>query len=64
MPHEANISMLNFLGQVVLNEDVSAIKGYNVKRLDVSHLPEGSYLMKLTTGTETKTKVVVLFRSK
>jgi hypothetical protein len=63
-PHEANVRMLNFLGQVVLSQDISAIKGFNSKKLDVSHLPEGSYLLELVTEFETETKIVVLFRTK
>jgi hypothetical protein len=37
--------------------------GYNTDKLDVSSIPEGSYLMQIKTGKEILTKVIVIVRN-
>ena len=61
---EVEITMTNFLGQVVLRDEMDAAKGFNNRKLDVTSLPEGSYLLQLTSEDEIKTKILVLFRNK
>jgi hypothetical protein len=61
---EVQYVMTNFLGQVVLNENMKAVKGFNSRKVDVSTLPDGSYLMQLVSEKETRSRILVLFRNK
>ncbi len=59
---EIRFSLINFLGQDLLNEKIVARKGYNMQNIDVSHIPEGSYLMEVKSEMGMYTKVVVIIR--
>lgn len=63
LDHEVEYVMTNFLGQVVLSEGIKAVKGFNSRKIDVSNLPDGSYLMQLVSEKETRTRILVLFRN-
>ncbi len=54
--------LINFLGQTSLSDQIDAIRGYNAQKIDISLIPEGSYLMEVKTQTEMYTKVVVILR--
>ena len=58
-----SISLVNFLGQVILAEEMNVIKGSNSHRVDVSQIPEGGYLLQLKTEQGTYTKVVMVIRN-
>ncbi|MEO6131506.1 MAG: T9SS type A sorting domain-containing protein, partial [Saprospiraceae bacterium] len=55
-------TLTNFLGQVMLSDQLNARIGFNTRKLDVAALPQGSYLLELKSETEIHTKVVVLLR--
>ncbi|MEP6795312.1 MAG: T9SS type A sorting domain-containing protein, partial [Saprospiraceae bacterium] len=59
---QINFRLINFLGQDMRSDNINAQKGYNMQRIDVSHLPEGSYLMEMKTEGAMYTKVVVILR--
>ncbi|MGB3080211.1 MAG: T9SS type A sorting domain-containing protein, partial [Saprospiraceae bacterium] len=59
---EIQMRLINFLGQEMLREKIDARKGSNIQTIDVSHIPEGSYLMEVKTDSEMYTKVVVIIR--
>lgn len=58
-----SISLVNFLGQVLLAEEMNVIKGSNRHSMDVSQIPEGGYLLQLKTEQGTYTKVVMVIRN-
>ena len=58
-----SISLVNFVGQIILSEEINVIKGSNSHSMDVSHIPEGGYLMQLKTKQGTYTKVVMVIRN-
>ncbi|MEO5906195.1 MAG: T9SS type A sorting domain-containing protein, partial [Saprospiraceae bacterium] len=53
----------NFLGQVVMKDKLSALKGFNKHTIDVSAIPEGTYLVQVKTDNETHTKKMVIIRT-
>lgn len=60
---EVTFSFMNLLGGLVAQGKIEAQKGGNTHQVDVSNLPEGSYLMQLKTRDETHTKVMVIMRN-
>ena len=60
---DVQISMTNSLGQIVMQERMNAIKGFNSKKIDVSHLTEGGYQIQLISQKEIRSKTVVLLRN-
>ena len=58
-----SIALVNFLGQVLLAEEMNVIKGSNRHSMDVSQIPEGGYLLQLKTEQGTYTKVVMVIRN-
>jgi hypothetical protein len=56
------ISFTNYLGQVVKVDEVDAHKGVNTRRIDVSNIPEGTYLMQVKTEKEVHTNTIVIMR--
>jgi hypothetical protein len=63
MAHEVEFTLTNYLGQVVASEKFDAAKGFNSRKIDVSKLAEGNYLLQLISETETRTKMLLLFRN-
>ncbi len=61
--HEVQFTLTNFLGQIVLSDKIQAVKGFNSRKLDVSHLPEGGYLMQVVAEKEMRTKILVLLQN-
>jgi hypothetical protein len=61
--HDVQLSLVNFLGQNILTDELSAQKGSNKYNIDVSKIPEGGYLMEMKTEKEVYTKVVVILRN-
>jgi len=57
---EVEFSLINFLGQVILRDKISAYKGFNAHKIDVTKIIEGSYLLQLKTKEEMHTKVIVI----
>lgn len=62
MGHPIEITMVNLLNQSVLRDKFTTQSGYNIHQLDVSRLPEGSYIMEVRTASEIKTKVIVVLK--
>jgi len=61
--HDIQLNLVNFLGQNVMSEELSAHKGSNKYNIDVSKIPEGGYLMEMKTEKEVYTKIVVILRN-
>ncbi|MDA3866882.1 MAG: T9SS type A sorting domain-containing protein [Salinivirgaceae bacterium] len=53
---EGTLSILNFEGKAVLNEQVSSV---GVLSLDISHLPTGIYLCRYSNASEIKTVKII-----
>jgi len=62
-PQEVEFTLLNFLGQVILTDKIDAIKGYNSRKVDVSEIPEGGYLMQIKSERAMYSKVVVILHN-
>lgn len=56
-------SFTNFLGQVVLEESMDAKKGHNTNKIDVSNLPDGTYLIQVKTEKEMHVKTLVIIQN-
>ncbi len=59
---EVKYRLINFLGQVMLRDKTNARKGANTQKVDLSKIPEGSYLMEIRTEKEMYAKVIVVMR--
>jgi hypothetical protein len=59
---DVNFMIVNFLGHVEKLERISARKGFNSYKVDVSQLTEGSYMLKFQTNNEIHSKVIVIMR--
>ncbi|MEO6131464.1 MAG: T9SS type A sorting domain-containing protein, partial [Saprospiraceae bacterium] len=55
---EVKFTLMNYLGQIVLTDKINANKGYNSQKVDVAKLPEGSYLLEVTSDRSMYTKVI------
>jgi hypothetical protein len=53
---------MNFLGEVVLTDHMKAHVGKNSRKIDVTKLPEGTYLFQVMTDKEVHAKGVVIMR--
>ncbi|HZV67893.1 MAG TPA: T9SS type A sorting domain-containing protein [Saprospiraceae bacterium] len=63
MSQEINFRLINFLGQVSLIDKINARDGYNAEKIDIAHVPDGSYLMEVKTDRDIYTKMVVILRN-
>jgi len=59
---DVEISFLNFLGEVVLTDQMKAHVGVNTRKIDVTKLPPGTYLFQVKTDKEIHAKGVVIMR--
>jgi len=60
---QIQFTLTDFIGRIHLNVTENVIPGSNNYRIDVSHMPEGTYLLQTRSGTSAiKAKVVVLLR--
>lgn len=59
---DVSMSMSDVLGRVVWVDEVDAVKGFNTKNIDVSHLPSGSYMLTLFDGDGATSKMFVIAR--
>ncbi len=57
------ISILNLIGQKVSGEILEAAKGENKSQIDMSTLPEGTYLIEASTKTERLVRRVVIMHN-
>ncbi|MBK9982802.1 MAG: T9SS type A sorting domain-containing protein [Saprospiraceae bacterium] len=60
---DVKFTLLNYLGQVIHTDQINAHKGYNSKKVDVSSIPEGSYLMQVKSDRSMYTKVIVILHN-
>ncbi len=56
---DATLTLINTDGQQLQTSTLKATKGLNLRRLDMSNVPTGDYLLKVTMGTEVQTIKVV-----
>lgn len=56
----AEISIVNRLGSVLLKKSTTVTEGENIKKIDVSALPDGIYIVKLKTATGVQTAKLVV----
>jgi len=59
---DVEISFINFLGEVVLTDQMKAHVGANTRKIDVTKLPEGTYLFQVKTDKEIHAKGIVIMR--
>jgi hypothetical protein len=59
---DVEISFINFLGVEVLTEHMKANVGVNTRKIDVTKLPEGTYLFQVKTDKEIHVKGIVIMR--
>ncbi len=60
---EVKYRLINFLGQVMLDDKIEARKGPNTQKIDVSGVPDGSYLMEMKTEGEMYSRVVIVLHN-
>lgn len=58
--NKGNITIFNFSGQIVHQTDITKTQGFFKKDLDLSRLRPGIYLVKLTVGSYTESKKLIL----
>jgi hypothetical protein len=61
--NKVTYSFINLLGQEIFSDQINAAKGFNAQRIDISLIPEGTYLVRVKTEKELHTKVVVIMRN-
>jgi hypothetical protein len=59
---DVEISFINFLGEVVLTDHMKSHVGANTRKIDVTKLPEGTYLFQVKTDKEIHAKGIVIMR--
>lgn len=52
-PEEVKLNLYDLTGKMVLSETINALEGNNTFDFDVTNLPTGFYLYKITTGSQT-----------
>jgi hypothetical protein len=62
LEQDVQVSLVNFMGQTMLREDMTAAKGMTNHQMDVSKIPEGGYMMQLRSGKDIYTKVIMVIR--
>jgi hypothetical protein len=60
VPETINLMLINGMGQIVLEAKELPVKGKFHRRLDLNHLPNGPYLLKIQSGSAVCSKVLVL----
>jgi hypothetical protein len=58
--HEVKLTLMNLLGQEIMVDKMDARKGFNARKIDISKVPDGSYLMQIKSEKEMYSKVVVI----
>jgi len=53
------MSITDVTGRVVINKSVNAVKGNNEFYLDLANLPTGTYMTRLSSGTENISQVII-----
>ncbi|MBP7239742.1 MAG: T9SS type A sorting domain-containing protein, partial [Saprospiraceae bacterium] len=56
------VSLMNFMGQTLMRDDIKAAKGTTTHQVDISKIPEGGYMMQLQTEGELYTKIIMVIR--
>ena len=59
---DVEIRFLNFLGEVILTDHMQPHVGANTRKIDVTKLPEGTYLFQVKTDKEIHAKGIVIMR--
>jgi hypothetical protein len=61
---EVEIILTNFLGQIVHRDEMDAIKGTNHRKMDVSAIPDGTYLLQVKKDDVIHAKPVVIIHNR
>ncbi len=56
------VSLLNFMGQTLIHNDLKVAIGTTTHQLDISKIPEGGYMIQLRTDDDRYTKVLMIMR--
>jgi hypothetical protein len=59
---DVQVSLVNFMGQTLLQDEINAVKGISIHQMDVSKIPEGGYMMQLRSGNDRYTKIIMVIR--
>lgn len=59
---QVELRLLNFLGQVIFSDEMYVIKGFNLRKIDVAKIPDGSYMLEVKTNKEIHSNVIVIIR--
>ncbi len=62
LEQDIQVSLVNFMGQTMLRDDIIAAKGITNHQMDVSKIPEGGYMIQLRSGNDLYTKVIMVIR--
>ncbi|MBK9105719.1 MAG: T9SS type A sorting domain-containing protein [Saprospiraceae bacterium] len=62
LDQHVQVSLINFVGQTLLRDDLKVAKGTTTHQLDVSKVPEGGYMIQLRTDSDRYTKVLMIMR--
>ncbi len=63
LDQDVHISLMNFMGQTLLRDDIMATKGITTHQTDISKIPEGGYMLQLRTEADRYTKVLIIIRN-
>ena len=63
LDQDVQVSLMNFMGQVILYDDIKATMGITTHRIDISKIPEGGYIIQLRTDADRYTKVLMIMRN-
>jgi hypothetical protein len=63
LDQDVQMAMMNFLGQVILHDNIKAAKGITTHQIDISKIPEGGYIIQLRTDADRYTEVLMIIRS-
>ena len=60
LDQDVQMSLMNFMGQVLLRDDIEASKGTTTHQIDISKISEGGYIIQLRTDADRYTKVLMI----
>ena len=62
LDQHVQVSLMNFMGQTLLRDDLKVAKGTTTHQVDISNIPEGGYMIQLRTDDDRYTKVLMIMR--
>jgi PKD repeat protein len=55
-----DVTLINFIGDKVLNNTIPTLKGLNTHQLDLSNLPDGIYILRIETQDKLYTRTITV----